>query len=56
MSGDGHVLQAAEVELAAGLPFLEVSLVNQADFGVLVNEFFATDRHCVARCRVEIVP
>jgi len=47
--------QAAETELAAGLPFLELNLVNQADFDALVDEFFATDRYSVAKGMVEIV-
>jgi len=47
--------QAAEAELVAGLPFLELSLVNQADFDGLVDEFFATDRHSVAKGMVEVV-
>jgi hypothetical protein len=29
--------------------------VNQADFDVLVNEFFATDRHSVAKGMVEVI-
>ena len=47
--------QAAEAELVAGLPFLELSLVNQADFDLLVDEFFATDRHSVGKGMVEII-
>ena len=47
--------QAAEAELVAGLPFLELSLVGQADFDVLVKEFFATDRHSLAKGMVEVV-
>jgi hypothetical protein len=47
--------RAAEAELLAGLPFLELSLVNQADFDVLVDEFFATDRHSVPKGMVEVV-
>lgn len=47
--------QAAEAELIAGLPFLELSLVNQTDFDLLVDEFFATDRHSVAKGMVEII-
>lgn len=31
-------------EIAAGLPFLDVQLVEQLDFTMLVDEFFATDR------------
>lgn len=46
---------AAESELLAGLPFLELSLVNQADFDLLVSVFFATDRHSIAKGMVEIV-
>ena len=38
-----------------GLPFLELSLVNKADFGLLVNVIFATDRHSVDKGMVEIV-
>ena len=45
----------AESELLAGLPFLELSLVNEADFGLLVNAIFATDRHSVDKGMVEIV-
>ena len=47
--------KAAEVELLAGLPFLELSLVNQADFDLLVEQFFATDRHSVGKGMVEII-
>ena len=47
--------QVAEAELLSGLPFLELSLVNQADFRMLVDEFFATDRHSVAKGMVEVV-
>jgi len=48
--------RTAEVELLAGLPFLELSLVRQKDFDVIVHEFFATDRHSVAKGMVEVVP
>ncbi len=47
--------QAAEAELLAGLPFLELSLANQADFDLLVDEFFATDRHSVGKGMVEVI-
>lgn len=46
---------AAEAELLAGLPFLELSLVDQADFELLVSVVFATDRHSVGKGMVEIV-
>ena len=45
----------AEAELLAGLPFLELSLVDEADFELLVNVIFATDRHSVDKGMVEIV-
>ena len=45
---------AAKAELIAGLPFLELSLVSQSDFIVLVNEFFATDRNAIGKGMVEI--
>lgn len=45
----------AEAELLAGLPFLELSLVNQVDFNLLVDNFFATDRHSVAKGLVEVI-
>ncbi len=47
--------KAAEAELLSGLPFLEMSLVNQADFDILVEKFFATDRHLVAKGMVEVI-
>ena len=47
--------KAAEAELVAGLPFLELNLVNQSDFDVLVERFFATDRHLVAKGMVEVI-
>ena len=47
--------EAAEAELVTGLPFLELSLVNQSDFDLLVNEFFATDRHSVSKGMVEVI-
>ena len=46
---------SAEAELLAGLPFLELSLVNQADFELLVGSFFATDRHSVSKGMLEII-
>jgi hypothetical protein len=48
--------RADEAELLAGIPFLELSLVNQADFDLLVDEFFATDRHSLAKSMVEVAP
>jgi hypothetical protein len=48
--------RGAEAELVAGLPFLELSLVSQDDFDLLVNQFFATDRLSVGKGMVEVVP
>lgn len=45
----------AEAELVGGLPFLEINLVNRADFDVLVQTFFATDRHSVSKGMVEVI-
>jgi hypothetical protein len=47
--------KAAETELLAGLPFMEINLVNQADFDFLVEQFFATDRHLVPKGMVEVI-
>jgi len=35
---------AAEKELRQGLPFLDISLVDQSDFDYFVQRFFASDR------------
>lgn len=45
----------AEAELLAGLPFLEINLVTEADFDLLVEKFFATDRHSIAKGMVEVI-
>jgi hypothetical protein len=41
--------------LLAGLPFLELSLVNRTDFDLLVDEFFTTDRQARAKGLVEVI-
>jgi hypothetical protein len=46
---------AAEAELLAGLPFLELSFVAQEDFDLLVDEFFATDRQSIGKGLVEVI-
>ncbi|MFW6170613.1 MAG: DUF6932 family protein, partial [Planctomycetota bacterium] len=52
--GVGFPLDAvAEAELLTGLPFLELNLVNQTDFDLLVNHFFATDRQSIGKGMVE---
>lgn len=45
----------AEAELLAGLPFLDLSLVDAVDFGYFVNRFFAFDRHRDAKGMVEVI-
>jgi hypothetical protein len=45
----------AETELLAGFPFLELSLVDQDDFNMLVEDFFATDRHSLEKGLVEVI-
>ena len=47
---------ADEAEFETGLPFLELNLVDQADFDALVEKVFATDRHRVPKGMVEIWP
>jgi hypothetical protein len=46
---------AAEAELDAGLPFLEMKLVGQADFDEYVNVTFGTDRMGVPKGMIEVV-
>ena len=45
----------AEAELTAGLPFLEIKLVGQADFDDYVNVTFGTDRMGVPKGTIEII-
>lgn len=45
---------AAEAELNAGLPFLELRMARQADFDEYVNEIFGTDRMGLPKGMVEI--
>jgi hypothetical protein len=47
---------AAEAELSAGLPFLEIKLVGQADFEEYVNNIFGTDRKGVRKGMIEVIP
>jgi len=41
--------------LLAGLPFLELSRVNQPGFDLVVERVFAADRHSVAKGMVEVL-
>lgn len=45
----------AEKELLDGLPFLEIQLVRQARFDMLVGQFFATDRQMQPKGMVEVL-
>ncbi len=47
--------QVAESELLAGLPFLEIELVNREAFDLLVEAFFATDRHQIPKGMIEVM-
>ncbi len=46
---------AAEATLADGLPFLEIYMMNQSDFDLLVEKFFATDRNALPKGMLEII-
>jgi hypothetical protein len=46
----------AEAELLAGLPFIEMQLVRQDGFDILVQSFFATDRDVIPRGMIEVPP
>jgi hypothetical protein len=46
---------AAESELVQGLPFLQIDLVEQKDFDIMVEVFFASDRKSVPKGMVEVI-
>jgi Family of unknown function (DUF6932) len=45
----------AEAELLEGLPFLEIKLVNQEGFELLVETIFASDREMQLKGMIEVV-
>ena len=45
----------AEQELLAGFPFIEIQLVRQARFDMLVENFFATDRQSIPKGMIEVL-
>jgi hypothetical protein len=47
---------AAEKDLLQGLPFLDVSLLDEADFDYFVNRFFALDRSYQQKGMIEVIP
>jgi hypothetical protein len=46
---------AALEEISDGLPFLDVPVVEQVDFAMLVDRFFATDRSGMPKGIVEVI-
>ena len=46
----------AEAELLAGLPFLQLDVVKQTDFDVLVETIYATDRRLRRKGMLEVIP
>jgi hypothetical protein len=42
-------------EPRAGLPFLDIAIVNQEDFDVLVGSVFAADRQGIPKGMVEVI-
>ncbi|HZU35879.1 MAG TPA: hypothetical protein VFA18_08225 [Gemmataceae bacterium] len=47
--------EAADNELRAGLPFIEMVVVGQAEFQLYVEQIYGTDRHGNARGMVEVI-
>ncbi|MEX0777209.1 MAG: hypothetical protein WD042_16010 [Phycisphaeraceae bacterium] len=46
----------AEAELNAGLPFLEMKLVEPREFEEYVSDIFATDRDGIPKGLIEVIP
>ena len=47
--------EAADAELWAGLPFIQMALVGQLEFDLYVDSIYATDRHGNAKGMVEVI-
>ena len=45
----------AEAELNAGLPFIDIALVGQADFDEFVGEVFAADRFGAPKGMIQLI-
>ena len=43
-------------ELLAGLPFLDIAIVEQSEFDEFVNEIFAADRFGTVKGMIEVRP
>ena len=48
--------KGAAEELDAGLPFLEIDLVDPSVFHRMTTNFFATDRHQIPKGMIEVIP
>ena len=46
---------AADAELWAGLPFIQLVVVGQEDFELYVEVIYATDRHGNVKGMVEVI-
>ena len=46
---------AAEKELADGLPFMQISLVEQVEFDMIVERIYGTDRETIPKGMVEVL-
>ena len=47
--------QAADAELWAGLPFIQMALVGPTEFILYVEQIYATDRHGNAKGVIEVI-
>src|SRR5262245_4579750 len=47
--------EAADAELWAGLPFIQMAVVGQKEFDLYVGTIFATDRHGAPKGMIEII-
>ena len=56
LAGSGFPLDpAAEAELADGLPFMQISLVEQAEFDIITGTIYATDRQAIPKGMIEVL-
>ncbi len=47
--------EAAAAEIEDGLPFLQIDLAERADFDVMVQNVFASDRFLVPKGMIEVI-
>src|SRR5262249_5495593 len=50
-----HADRNAVEELEDGLPFLDIALVNQRDFDMLVGRVYASDRQFTSKGMIEVI-